>query len=277
MRKVLAGGLFLAMITTASCLVAADATKAVPTASASPKPKPKAKQTPKPGASPSKSPGLDLNAGTEGPITTEIFADEAFFDSSKSMGIFRGRVKVNDPRFNLQSDKLTVFISKTQKPQPSPDGSASPSSSASPSGQPGQTGQGQALEKAIAEGNVAVVRDRPDPNGGPPTHAVGRADTATYVAATGDVELKGSPRVQQGLNTHIATSPDTVMVINQSGELTTHGPSRTDIRQQPKAEKEGEGSGEKEAAGKGEKKPEGKGQKPASGKTDKSPQSSPKP
>ena len=83
--------------------------------------------------------------------------------------------------------------------------------------------------------------------------------------------------MQQGLNTHIATSPDTVMVINQSGELTTHGPSRTDIRQQPKAEKEGEGSGEKEAAGKGEKKPEGKGQKPASGKTDKSPQSSPKP
>jgi hypothetical protein len=87
---------------------------------------------------------------------------------------------------------------------------------------------------------VAVVRDRPDPNGGPPTRAVGRSDTAIYTAATGDVELTGTPRVQQGLNTHLATSPDTVMIINQKGELTTHGPSRTEIRQQPKDETKGE-------------------------------------
>ena len=70
-------------------------------------------------------------------------------------------------------------------------------------------------------------------------HAVGRSDTAVYVAATGDVELKGMPRVQQGPNTHIGTSPETVMVINQTGQLTTHGPSRTDIRQEPKEEKGG--------------------------------------
>ena len=48
------------------------------------------------------------------PVTTEIYADEAFFDSTKNMGIFSGRVKVIDPRFNLQSDKLTVFITKGQ-------------------------------------------------------------------------------------------------------------------------------------------------------------------
>ena len=156
-----------------------------------------------------------LEASTPtGPITTEIYADEAFFDSGKSIGIFTGRVKVTDPRFNLQSDKLTVFITK---------------------------GENQGLEKAVAEGNVAVVRDRPDPNGGPPTRAVGRSNTATYVASTGDVELKGTPRVQQGLNTHIGTSPDTVMVINQNGQLTTHGPSRTEIRQTPKDENADEG------------------------------------
>ena len=160
------------------------------------------------------------------PTTTEIYADEAFFDSTKNMGIFSGRVKVTDPRFNLQSDKLTVFISK---------------------------GENQGLEKAIAEGNVGVVRDRPDPNGGPPTHAVGRSDTATYTASNGDVELKGTPRVQQGENTHIATSPDTVMLINQDGQLTTHGPSRTEIRQQPKDEQEAG-----KADGKGETKPDGK-------------------
>ena len=116
-------------------------------------------------------------------------------------------MKVTDPRFNLQSDKLTVFITK---------------------------GENQGLEKAIAEGNVGLVRDRPDPNGGPPTRAVGRADKATYTAATGDVELRGTPRVQEGPNMHVATSPDTVMIINQNSQLTTHGPSRTEIRQETK-------------------------------------------
>lgn len=147
--------------------------------------------------------------GANAPTTTEIYADEAFFDSNKNIGVFTGHVKVTDPRFNLQSDKLTVYISK---------------------------GENQGLEKAVAEGNVGVVRDRPDPNGGPPSRAVGRSETATYVATTGNVELRGSPRVQQGENTHIATSPETVMVLNQKGQLTTHGASRTEIRQQPKEE-----------------------------------------
>ncbi len=143
------------------------------------------------------------------PMTTEIYSDEAFFDSTKNMGIFSGRVKVTDPRFNLQSDKLTVFITK---------------------------GENQGLEKAVAEGNVGVVRERPDPNGGASTRAVGRADKAIYTAATGDVELQGTPRVQEGANMHVATSPDTVMIINQNSQLRTHGPSRTEIHQQPKDE-----------------------------------------
>jgi len=177
----------------------------------------KKEKTPKEKA-PDKAAPNELSGGnkaiqTNEPVTTEIYADEAFFDSNKSMGIFTGRVKVTDPRFNLQSEKLTVFISK---------------------------GESQGLEKAIAEGNVALVRDRPDPDGGPPTRAVGRSDKATYVAASGDVELTGAPRVQEGLNTHIATSPNTVMVVNQSGQLTTHGPSRTEIRQEPKEEKKEE-------------------------------------
>jgi lipopolysaccharide transport protein LptA len=147
--------------------------------------------------------GLNTNE----PTTTEIYADEAFFDSTKNMGTFSGRVKVTDPRFNLQSDKLTVFITK---------------------------GENQGLEKAIAEGHVGLVRERPDPSGGPPTRAVGRADQATYTAATGDVELRGTPRVQEGANMHVATSPDTVMIINQNSQLRTHGPSRTEIRQETK-------------------------------------------
>jgi lipopolysaccharide transport protein LptA len=152
-----------------------------------------------------------------GPTTTQIYSDDAFFDSTKNMGIFSGRVKVVDPRFNLQSDKLTVFITK---------------------------GENQTLEKAIAEGNVGLVRDRPAANGGTPTRAVGRSDKATYTAATGDVELVGTPRVQEGPNLHVATSPDTTMVISQNSQLRTHGPSRTEIVQQPKEEQTKENKGE---------------------------------
>src|SRR6267142_1664651 len=147
------------------------------------------------------------------PTTTEIYADEAFFDSTKNMGIFSSRVKVVDPRFNLQSDKLTVFITK---------------------------GQNQSLEKAIAEGNVGLVRQRPNPSGGSPTRAVGRADKAIYTANNGDVELVGTPRVQEGPNLHVATSPDTVMVVSQNSQLRTHGPSRTEIVQQPDDAKKGQ-------------------------------------
>jgi lipopolysaccharide transport protein LptA len=198
---------------------------ASPPASAAPK---KAEKKEKP--SPAKNPALlgPVNSQSNEPITTEIYADDAFFDSNKNVGIFSGHVKVADPRFTLQAEKLTVYITK---------------------------GENQGLEKAVAEGNVAVVRDRPDPNGGPPTRAVGRSDQATYIATTGNVELRGTPRVQEGVNTHIATSPDTVMVVNQNGQLTTHGPSRTEIRQEPKTE---EKSDEKKDEKKGEKKNESK-------------------
>jgi lipopolysaccharide transport protein LptA len=177
-----------------------------------------AAQTSKPTSSPKKKTDktnkthFGTESKNEGPITTEIYADEASFDSSKNVGVFTGHVKVFDPRFNLQSDKLTVYLRK---------------------------GEDQGLEKAIADGNVGLVRDRPDPNGGPPTHAVGRSEHAVYTATDGNVELTGMPKVQQGLNMHIATSADTVMVINQDGQLNTHGPSRTEIRQEPKDEKPG--------------------------------------
>lgn len=143
-----------------------------------------------------------------GPITTEVYSDEAFFDSAKYIGTFTGRVIVKDPRFNIQADKLTVYLTKG--------------------------GEGRGLERAVAEGNVGVIREQPGENGGPPSRAVGRADLAIYTAADGNVELRGTPRLQSGVNTHIATSPDTVMIVNESGQLTTKGPSRTELRQEAK-------------------------------------------
>jgi lipopolysaccharide transport protein LptA len=142
-------------------------------------------------------------------IVTEIYADQAVFDSTKSIGVFTGHIVVTDPRFQIQGDKLTIYIAKEQS---------------------------EGLDKAVVEGNVGVVRERPDPGGGPASRMVGRADKAVYTAATGNFELTGNPRVQQGLNTHVATSPDTVMILNEAGQLQTTGPSRTEIRQAPKAE-----------------------------------------
>jgi lipopolysaccharide transport protein LptA len=182
-----------------------------PDASPSPRPTPSVKSVkpdsektpgdkPKPKASP---------AATQEGIVTEIYADKVVFDSTKSTGVFTGHIVLIDPRFQIQGDKLTIYISKKQ---------------------------GEGLETAVVEGNVGVVRDRPDPNGGPPSRMVGRSEKAVYTAKTGNFELTGNPRVQQGLNTHVATSPDTVMVLNDKGELETTGPSRTEIRQPPKSE-----------------------------------------
>ena len=141
--------------------------------------------------------------------TTEVYADQVFFDTGKYIGVFTGHVIVNDARFNIQADKLTLYISK---------------------------GPQQGVEKAVAEGNVGIVQDRPDPDGGPPKRAVGRAETVVYNAKDGNLEMTGTPRVQNGLNTHVATSPETVMILNEAGQLTTRGPSRTEIRQETKGE-----------------------------------------
>lgn len=200
-----------------------------------PKPSPKPKTS---ASSPKKKPAEDdplkeavggsgLAPGTV--ITTEIYAEQAFFDSANHIGIFTGHVIVNDPRFNVQSDKLTIYLNKNQD-------ITQPAAAPSPKAEPGAAAEPpeQALEKAVAEGNVGVVRERPDDNGGPPVRSVGRSDMAIYTTNDGNVELRGTPRVQSGLNMHIATSPDTVMVMNQNGQLVTRGPSRTEIKQEPK-------------------------------------------
>ncbi|HEV2841786.1 MAG TPA: LptA/OstA family protein [Chthoniobacterales bacterium] len=149
-------------------------------------------------------------AAAQEQIITEIYADKTVFDSAKSIGIFTGHIVVTDPRFSIQGDKLTIYLGKKQN---------------------------EGFEKAVVEGNVGVVRDRPNTGGGPPDRMVGRSEKAVYTAKDGRFELTGNPRVQQGLNTHVATSPDTVMILNEAGQLETHGPSRTEIRQEPNAEK----------------------------------------
>jgi lipopolysaccharide transport protein LptA len=182
-------------------------TPSKPSEKASPAKAPR--ENPSPEKEPAEKPkDVKSGAAPQEQIITEIYADQTVFDSAKSIGIFTGHVVVTDPRFNIQGDKLTIFISKNQN---------------------------ESFEKAIVEGNVGVVRDRPSTTGGPPDRMVGRSEKAIYFAKEGRFELTGNPRVQQGLNTHVATSPETVMILNEAGQLETHGPSRTEIRQDPNA------------------------------------------
>jgi len=77
-----------------------------------------AAQTSKPTSSPKKKADntnknpFGPESKSEGPITTEIYADEASFDSGKNVGVFTGRVKVFDPRFNLQSLQVQAMTLK---------------------------------------------------------------------------------------------------------------------------------------------------------------------
>ena len=182
-----------------SRLTAEPSPTAPPQKEVKPAPQKSPAAQPPPGGSPTPAPE----------IVTEIYADKVVFDSGESRGVFTGHIVVIDPRFQIQGDKLTIYLNNKE--------------------------QG-GLDRAVVEGNVGVVKDRVDPAGGPPSRMLGRSDKAVYTAKTGYFELTGNPRVQQGLNTHVATSPETVMVLNDKGELQTTGPSRTEIRQPPKSE-----------------------------------------
>lgn len=132
---------------------------------------------------------------------TEITANkEATFDNANSVAEFVGRVIVRDPQFTLSCDRLKVTLSKTRK----------------------------GMEVVEALGNVVIVQENTD-KAGQTTKAIGKAEQATYVPATGEVTLKGWPSVQQGMNNQVATERGTIMVLNRSGKSRTEGPSKTMI------------------------------------------------
>ncbi len=131
---------------------------------------------------------------------TTILADNnAEFDSDERKAIFTGNVRVRDPEFYIQCDKLTVYVDE----------------------------DGAGMERAEAEGNVRVTHSQKDDGDSPPT--VGRGERLIYFAKTGEARLMGDPRVKEGTNLHLAADPSTVMVLNRDGRLVTEGASTTVI------------------------------------------------
>jgi lipopolysaccharide export system protein LptA len=155
------------------------------------------------------------------PVTeTEIKAvGDATFDAGNHIATFLGGVTVNDPRFTMTAQKLTVYLLKTRDAN---------STDTSPTG---------GIDRAVAEGNVEIVQ-KPTPStkpGEPPERVSGHSEKATFEPKTGVVVLTGSPIVHRGVNEHIATSPATVMTLTRDGGLRTNGPSKTIIRDTSKA------------------------------------------
>ncbi len=173
-------------------------------------------------------------AESEQKAPTEITATkEASFDEKTRKAIFIGDVHVNDPQFKLVCDTLTAFLKKTATGS-APKESPTPAANGKPVAAPDEGG---GLERAIAEGRVIITQDKPNPDGGEPTHYIGRGARVEYDAKTGDVTLSGWPQVQSGINNQVATAESTIMILNRDGRMKTIGPSKTVIQEEKDTKK----------------------------------------
>ncbi len=139
----------------------------------------------------------DRPKGAKTEITAE---DEATFDNEANLATFKGRVVVKDPQFTLFCDVLEVFLNAERK----------------------------GMDRAEAVGNVVIIQENVDDEGDI-VKSIGRAGKALFEPASGDITLTISPQIQQGINNHVAATPETVMIMNRQGKLTTVGKSRTTI------------------------------------------------
>ncbi len=189
-------------------------------------------------AEPSASPDGSAPAGDLAPNDTEILANQgATFAAKDRIATFTGEVRVHDPRFALACDKLTVYLAKGALPEggaPTPAPTATPApikGDAKDAGRPG----GGGIDHAFAEGHVTIVQKRaPTKAGEEEKTSVGRAETVEYDNKSGDLTLRGMPKVEQNGDYHEALSRSTYMVLHRDNSLDTYGPSRTHIIQRSK-------------------------------------------
>jgi lipopolysaccharide export system protein LptA len=152
---------------------------------------------------------------------------EAAFDDKSRKATFTGEVRVKDPQFDLTADRLTAYIRRETI-------ASGTTATPAPAKNDGKAGNGTGgLERAIAEGHVVIIQDKPGENGEKPERYVAKAGRAEFNAATGDMVLSIWPQVQQGINLHVASEESTVMTINRDGRMKTSGRSRTLIQDQP--------------------------------------------
>lgn len=191
---------------------------------------------PAPTKAPSETP--DVAAPKPAKAPTEIIAREASLNNKEHIAIFTGEVDVKDPQFNLDCDKLTVHLKKPQVAAKVEDPNApkvaapigtKPKEPAitKPAEKTAKSDSGGNIEKAIAEGNVIIVQDKPDADG-KVQHYVGKGKKAVYEPDKKTCTLTGWPRVAQSMNGSISKEiiskeEGCVIVMNQEGRIDVHG------------------------------------------------------
>jgi lipopolysaccharide export system protein LptA len=148
---------------------------------------------------------------------TEITAREATFDSRIHLGTFTDEVVVRDPEFGLSCDSLTVYLKK-----PPTEGAAKPGVKPKAPGEPSS-----GIEKAIAEGNVIITQDKPDPAGKLQRYT-GKAKRAVFDNTTGTLTLYGWPQISQtiggALSKQILSREEScVITMDRAGKIDVKG------------------------------------------------------
>lgn len=134
----------------------------------------------------------------------EIESDESIMDNNKRLITFVGNVIVTEPRFNLTSDKLEVWMNDDTNLDGSSDSADSGAQAADkpPFKRAIATGGMVEIEKIGADGKVQIAKAR----------------KADYDAATGDIVLSGGPpTLQSGSGFVNPSSPDAVIILRADG------------------------------------------------------------
>lgn len=162
-------------------------------------------------------------------VTTITAKKRLLLDAKGYEATFLGEVKVVDPRFSLNCEKLVAYLKRPGteiKPGAAP-GPASPVESVPGAGAEKTSGGG--VEKAVAEGDVIIVQDKLNDKG-EIERSIGRAQKAVYDASSGNISLSGWPQVEQKQNTIVAMEESTVIILNSKGSLDVVGHSKSVLR-----------------------------------------------
>ena len=157
---------------------------------------------------------------------TEIMAREASLDNQNHIAIFSGDVDVKDPQFNMNCDKLTLHLKKPKPAAPIATKPAAPAPAAAAGKAPASEDENK-IEKAVAEGKVIIVQDKPD-DVGKMQHYIGKGQKAVYEPDKKTCTLTGWPRVAQSMNGSISKEivskeEGCVIIMNQAGRIDVHG------------------------------------------------------
>ncbi len=200
---------------------------------------------------PAASPETPADATPAATNDTDIYAQQgATFGAKDRIAVFNGDVRVRDSRFNLDCAKLTAYLNKGSAGGVAPSPAPTPPPVSSPAAKAGDPDHDSGIDHAVAEGQVIIIQKRASTKAGEEEKVtIAHCDRAEYDSKTGDMTLRGMPKVEQNGDSHEALSSSTYMILHRDNSLETHGPSRTHIVQRAKDNPPGTKPGSSPPAG----------------------------